>query len=319
MRRILRLGLRTLDLVGLPITFLAAFWMKNVRRALHRLPLTRGLLGSIGIFPVLHHYYEPLVLENDIRFPLSDERKIPGLDMNILGQLELLGEFKYNDELNALPLEDPGKRSYYYHNQFFESGDAEFLFNMVRHFKPANIIEIGSGFSTLMARSAIERNTADDPAYACNMVCIEPNEQPWMEREGIKTIRQNVESLDLETFDILAGNDILFIDSSHVIRPQGDVLFEYLELLGSLNKGVFVHVHDIFTPRDYPERWVIQETKLWNEQYLLEAFLSYNQGFTIIGSLNHLWHHYRDEIARACPVLAREPHREPGSFWFVRN
>ena len=71
--------------------------------------------------------------------------------------------------------------------------------------------------------------------------------------------------------------DILFIGSSHVIRPQGDVLFEYLELLPTLKRGVIVHVHDIFSPRDYPQSWLLDEVRLWNEQYLLEAFLTDNE------------------------------------------
>ena len=97
------------------------------------------------------------------------------------------------------------------------------------------------------------------------------------------------------------------------------MLFEYLELLGTLNSGVIIHVHDIFTPRDYPEQWVLKDTRLWNEQYLLEAFLAYNSEFRVIGALNYLWHNCRAELARVCPVLAQEPDREPRSFWFVRN
>ena len=117
----------------------------------------------------------------------------------------------------------------------------------------------------------------------------------------------------------LDRNDILFIDSSHVIRPQGDVLFAYLELLGSLKSGVIIHIHDIFTPRDYLARWLLTESKLYNEQYLMEAFLSYNDQFRVIASLNHLWHHYPDQLGQVCPILRSEPDHEPVSFWLVRN
>jgi len=75
----------------------------------------------------------------------------------------------------------------------------------------------------------------------------------------------------------------LFIDSSHIIRPQGDVLFEYLEILPILNAGVFVHIHDIFTPKDYLSEWILDGKVFWNEQYLLEAFLSFNTCFKIMG------------------------------------
>ena len=218
-----------------------------------------------------------------------------------------------------MPLEDPGTGSYFYRNKFFESGDAEFLFNMIRYFKPAKILEVGGGYSTLMVRYAIRMNTAEDPAYACNHTCIEPYEQPWLETTGATIIRKKVEAIEPEFFQTLGNNDFLLIDSSHVVRPQGDVLFEQQVLLGVIKSGVVVQVHDIFTPRDYPERWILNESKLWGEQYLLEAFLSFNSCFRVMGSLNYLWHNHREKLLRVCPVLAQEPQREPASFWFVRN
>jgi hypothetical protein len=102
--------------------------------------------------------------------------------------------------------------------------------------------------------------------------------------------------------------------------PQGDVLFEYLEALPMLKPGVFVHIHDIFTPRDYLQEWIVNETKLWNEQYLLEAFLSFNREFRIIGAVNFLTHHHPAVLAERFPILEMEiGHREPGSFWIVRQ
>jgi hypothetical protein len=77
-------------------------------------------------------------------------------------------------------------------------------------------------------------------------------------------------------------------------------------------------VHDIFTPRDYPRKWVVEEQRLWDEQYLLEAFLSFNSSFEVIAAVNWLWHNHADRLRDACPVLVNEPQREPGSFWFRR-
>ena len=93
-----------------------------------------------------------------------------------------------------------------------------------------------------------------------------------LEKIGVTVIRQKVEGLGKAVFAELEKGDILFIDSSHIIRPQGDVLFEYLESLPSLNRGVIVHIHDIFSPKDYLKEWVTNEVRFWNEQYLLEAF-----------------------------------------------
>ena len=117
-------------------------------------------------------------------------------------------------------------------------------------------------------------------------------------------------------FQELDAGDILFIDSSHMIRPQGDVVFEYLEILPTLKDGVIVHIHDIFSPRDYPADWVIDRVWFWNEQYLLEAFLTLNSDWKIIGALNYLRHNHYDKLKEKCPFLTQD--REPGSFYIQR-
>lgn len=296
---------------------MAGVYFKRLRAfGLHRFPRTNGALAKIGILPIRRHYYEPLVYAEDLRRPLSEERAIPGLDLNVPGQLALLAEFEYANELRRIPLKADDDLAFGYHNGMFESGDAEYLYNVIRHFRPQRIVEIGAGQSTLMMRIAIEANQQEDPSYDCDHVCIEPFENAWLERCGARVIRKPVETCEVSVFQSLGPNDVLFIDSSHVIRPQGDVIYEYLEVLGPLSSGVLIQAHDIFTPRDYPEAWVLKEHRLWNEQYLLEAFLSYNHHFEIIGALNYLWHNYPQEVGAKCPILASEPYREPGSFWF---
>ena len=310
---------RVIDILGAPATLLSSLWLTNVRKALHVQPISRRIFSRLGVMPVRHHYYEPIVFPGDLRQPLGMDRTISGLDLNVAEQLDLLKQFDFNQELTALPLQGQEPTSFYYENGLFETGDAEFMFNMIRHFKPSNIIEIGGGFSTLLTRSAIEKNTKHDKSYRCAHTCIEPYEAPWLEKTGANIVRKKVELMDLEFFQSLGANDILFIDSSHVIRPQGDVLFEFLELIGSLRSGVLVHIHDVYTPKDYPEKWVFTCAKLWNEQYLLEAFLSHNNDFRVLGSLNHLWHNHRDALKRVCPMLDDEPRVDPTSFWIVRN
>ncbi|WP_217371889.1 class I SAM-dependent methyltransferase [Spirosoma rhododendri] len=169
-----------------------------------------------------------------------------------------------------------------------------------------------------MAINAIARNHHDDPTYSCEHICIEPYKMPWLEQTNVTVQRAKVEDVDRSVFTSLQAGDILFIDSSHIIRPQGDVLTEYLEILPILNVGVRVHIHDIFTPCDYLHEWVYKEHFLWNEQYLLEAFLSFNRSFKIIGAVNYLKHHYPDLLLANCPILATQPHREPGSFWIEK-
>lgn len=315
---------RILDLLGSPITLLASLWMKLLRNSLHikvYTPLAEKIFMLCGILPVPDQYYQPLInpgkaLKRSLRAP----RNLPAIDFNDAGQLSLLAEFHYSEELETFPLGKVKDKTYFYNNLSFEAGDSEYLYNFIRHFKPGKIIEIGCGFSTLMARNAILKNQKEDPACQCEHTCIEPYEIDWLEELDVKVIRQKVEDVDIEVFKSLDKNDILFIDSSHIIRPQGDVLFEYLEVLPSLKDGVLVHVHDIFSPRDYPDAWVYEDHRLWNEQYLLEAFLSYNKDFRILGAVNYLFHTHRDQIFDKCPILkAQEALREPASFWFVKG
>ncbi len=124
-------------------------------------------------------------------------------------------------------------------------------------------------------------------------------------------------------FTGLAPRDIVFIDSSHVIRPQGDVVTEYLQILPRLPKGVWVHVHDIATPMDYPSSLIVEQMLLWNEQYLLEAFLTHNRDWKIRWMMNHLLHTHPDAVQTKCPITAEAMQKgEPPNgacFWMEKE
>jgi predicted O-methyltransferase YrrM len=312
---------RVVDILALPFTGLAGVWLKFLRTfGFQYLPASKRMLLSIGVLPVRDHYYEPMINSAHLRYALSKDRELPGIDLNVAEQLTFIGQFTFREELLGFPLVQKNRLEFYYHNGSFVSGDAEYLYSLVRLVKPRKIIEIGCGYSTVMTRNAVDRNKSDDASYSCDHICIEPYEQPWLEELGVQVIRRRVEECDIGLFASLEKGDILFIDSSHVIRPQGDVLFEYLEVLPMLKPGVFVHVHDIFTPRDYLQEWIVDEMKLWNEQYLLEAFLSFNKEFRVIGAVNFLKHNHPAALAERFPILEMEiGHREPGSFWIVRQ
>jgi predicted O-methyltransferase YrrM len=309
-----------LDVVLLPVTIIYSIFFKASRkRRFGNLPLTKNILFKVGVFPIIDHYYEPLFNPKYLKRSLRLDRNLPGIDFNIPVQLEILSQFNYNEELLKFPMDKvDNKIEYCYNHGPFGPGDSEYLYNMIRLFKPCKIIEIGSGSSTLMAINALKKNKEENTAYVCEHICIEPYEHSWLKECNVKVVRNLVEDVGKELFSELGKNDILFIDSSHIIRPQGDVLFEYLELLPILKRGVMVHIHDIFTPKDYPDEWVKTAT-LWNEQYLLEAFLSGNKEFEIIGATNFLSHHYYEKFAEKCPVFGTKENIEPGSFWIRRK
>jgi hypothetical protein len=310
--------LRIADFLAVLFVYPSAWLLKMVRRAgVHNLRHCKNALLKVGVFPIRDHYYEPQFDNRSPKKPLSEDRNLPGIDWNVSGQLKILSGLSFSQELADIPHGKPSTRDFYMDNGAFESGDAEYWYQLIRYIKPKKIFEVGSGHSTLMAIRALRRNQESNPGYYCKHVCIEPYEMPWLEKTRVTAVvRKKIEDIDPSFFSELGENDVLFIDSSHIIRPSGDVLFEYLQLLPTLNKGVIVHVHDIFSPRNYPKQWIEVEIKFWNEQYLLEAFLSDNRSWRIVGALNYLQHHHYDVLKSVAPHLT--PAREPGSFYIQR-
>lgn len=313
----LKIHARLGRLLEKPLTRYSARWLKYAMN--NQLAKSDDIFMEEGILPVLDHYYQPLIdPKKHLKKSLRDDRELPGLELNTAEQLNLLSRFNFNDELTGFPLNKKEENSFYYDNGMYTSGDAEYLYNMARYFKPKKIIEVGSGFSTLMVKAALDRNKTEDTGYECVHTCIEPYEQPWLESVVANVIRTKIEEIDKTLFKELQANDILFIDSSHIIRPQGDVLFEYQEILPILNSGVIVHIHDIFTPKDYPDEWINRHL-MWNEQYLLEAFLTFNTEYRIVGALNYLAHNHKEKLAAKCPIFAVQEGKEPGALWIIKN
>ena len=320
MKTLLRNALRLLDVLLFPFTCVALAWLRLVRFAgMRRMPLSRAATRVIGIFPLRDHFYEPLFHPRHLP-PGHDQvdRELPGVDLDVAGQRKLLAQLRYGGEIEALSKSPPGPGVPNFLAGNFGAGDSEFLYSMVRHAKPRRIFEIGSGNSSLVSLAALAKNRGDDRARGGELTCIDPHAPAKVDATGARVVRRKVEELGRSCFEELERGDLLFIDSSHVIRPRGDVLFEFLELLPTLQSGVLVHVHDVFTPRDYPAALLVERGCFWNEQYLLEAFLTQNRDFRVVAALNHLWYHHFDELAAACPLLRAIPAARPGSFWMVR-
>jgi len=312
-----------IDLLCSPLMLISALWMKFARKNLvgfwaDDTIIGRKILNQVGVFPIIDHYYEPLfTTEKLLASPETEIRALRGINWNIDEQLKILSLFNFNDELLELAERPSDELTYSFSSHSFGSGDAEYLYGIMRLFKPARVVEVGCGHSTLVMQHAIERNRIEDESYTCDHLCIEPYANKWLERLPVRAISDFVENVNIDVFAQLKKNDVLFIDSSHIIRPQGDVLFEYLEVLPALQTGVLVHIHDVFTPRDYSRVWTTQGTIFWNEQYLLEAFLCFNDAFKIVGALNYLKHKHYAELSMKCPLLSNQ--REPGSFWIQKT
>ena len=227
------------------------------------LPAVRGLLDRAGVTVVANHYHEPTYSSEQIFRDPDAPRALVGIDWNLDGQKQLLAQFDFGEALRSLEGRRCGGRTFHYSNGYCGPGDAEALYCMIRHFKPRNIVEVGCGQSTVVAHLAIEDAKAADSRYSCRQICYEPYENPWLEGLGVEVKRELIERSDLALFRSLSPGDIVFIDSSHALRPMGDVEFEFLHILPNLPKGVIVQVHDIFSPRDYPAQWLNVERR-WN-------------------------------------------------------
>lgn len=267
-------------------------------------------------------FYSPLPDTQELPDELwSPAAKSSGIDWNEAGQLRLLDLFHqdYAEEYKNIPRSKQSDQPHFYlGNVSFESVDAEVFYCMVRHLRPRQIIEIGSGYSTLLAAEALKVNS--DEGQLSKLTAIEPYPPKFLSEElpvPINLIAQPVQSVPLECFSTLEKNDILFIDSSHVCKIGSDVQYEFLEILPRLAPGVVVHIHDIFLPAEYPKQWVKDWHRFWNEQYLLQAFLCLNPHFEVIWAGSYMHLHHSDKLTAAFDSY--DPDQNwPASFWIRR-
>jgi predicted O-methyltransferase YrrM len=247
-----------------------------------------------------------------------------GIDTNDSVALDLLRNVypPYLREFRArFPIHKPtDERGFYLINGRYMAVDAHVYYSLIRARKPRRIIEIGCGSSTILASAALETNAAESGEKA-RFTSIDPF--PWdVFRNGYpgltELIARPVQSVSLSLFETLQENDILFIDSSHVVRSGNDVLFEYLEILPRLKPGVLVHIHDISLPKPYPKTYYDNQL-YWTEQYLLQAFLMFNSRFEVLWAGNYMLETYREEMSAAFPEIAimrgQFPSSEPSAFW----
>lgn len=310
---------------------------KLIALAVSRLP--KGLLIDIEFFELFqrrgwhivpNHFYDPIPDTSQLPDSLWERpSEMIGIDQNIEAQAALLEEVAgYLKEYQAIGTEGPAPA--------FAGIDGAMLYSLIRRLKPRRMIEIGSGASTLLSLLALERNRedasregggratqdaqAEDPAAQGEFTAIEPYPSDAV-REALRgkgtLIAERVENLPLAHFEALGEGDILFIDSSHSVKIGSDVLYEILEILPRLRKGVHIHIHDIFLPYHYPKDWVKGRKIFWTEQYLLQAFLACNRDFEILWSPGSLWQRMPERLTGHFPGY--DPLRQPaGSFWMRR-
>jgi predicted O-methyltransferase YrrM len=288
--------------------------------------LTRGV-ASLGLMrPRRGHYYSPLPSIRDVRRErerIFDRslRELPGVEIDDAGQLALLEELAslYPDQpFTERP--DPANR-YHLNNSWFAAADGLFLHLMVRHARPRRVVEVGSGFSSLVLLDTNQRFFEG----AIRLTFIEPNSERLLSRlrpgdeSRAEIVEQPVQAADPHLFEELRAGDILFIDSSHVSKVGSDVNHLLFSVLPKLAPGVLVHFHDVPYPFEYPEDW-IGYGFAWNEAYMLRAFLQFNSDFRIRLWSSYVTRFHSDFLRVRMPLCAGTPQfGVGGSLWLERS
>lgn len=257
------------------------------------------------IVPV--HFYQPIPDSRTLPDSLSQrESAMIGIDLRESSQLELLKYTTlYQQEYDQLP-------HHLTENNSFGTVDAEVLYSMVRHYQPRNMIEIGGGISTQITAQALRRNE-----QKCRFICIEPYPSAALRLTETELWANQVQDIPLHIFERLGENDILFIDSSHVVKINGDVNYELLEILPRLKVGVIIHVHDIYLPREYDVAAAKQHRTFLTEQYLLQAFLMFNPHYEILWAANFMHVKYPAMLRTAFASYRKNP--APAFSWWMRR
>jgi hypothetical protein len=297
------------DILILPLCAFSGIIFKIYKKiGVANLSLTTKLLKQIGIFPIRNHYYEPQFIHKNVKFKNQKYIKI-----NFNTHYSIFGKLKFNNELKKLNLHNQkSKFGFFINNSFFEAGDFDFLYQFIRYSRPKKIIEIGSGYSSIIAYEAIIKNFQNSKKF-CKMTCIDPgNIDQISNLNKIKFINKKIEEIKINIFKSLNSGDLLIIDSTHMIKPDGDVLKIYNEIIPNLKKGVNIMIHDIFIPYEYPQYWLDKHMLFWNEQYLLQAILNSNK-YKILAPLYYLKRNKFNQLKKVCPYLKTDS--KPSSFY----
>jgi len=297
---------------------------KLIKKALpHFVVKNYQYLSSRVSHAILHApggFYSPIPSKGEIKrynFNVPLPETLPGIDLNTNEQLNLLDSFEaFYKELPFSDKKSEGLRYYFGENIAYCYSDAILLYCMIRHLKPKKIIEVGSGFSSCVTLDTNEKFMGN----SINCIFIEPYPKTLEsllkdnDKEHVTIHKKRLQEIPLGVFEELQENDILFIDSTHVVKFNSDVNYVFREILPALAHGVYIHFHDVFYPFEYPKEWLLDGIA-WNEQYMLRTFLQYNNDFKIVLFNTYLESMYESQIKNRFPLLYKNT---GGSIWIKK-
>lgn len=272
----------------------------------------------VGMDVVRHDYHSPIPdLDRLPATHFSEPHAMPAVAWDLDAQLALLeGELAgYLTERDYPRRADSG---FYLENDSYESVDAETLWALVRYLEPRRIVELGSGFTTLLLSEAAEANRRE--GHPVELAVFDPYPKRLLDAVPAGRIElDRVSGLDipLERFLELGARDVLFVDTTHTVKAGSEVNRIVLDILPRLAPGVVVHFHDVFLPYEYPERWLRRQRWFWAEQYLLQAFLACNDTYEVLLATNALTRAWPERVGALIPSFGQGA--EPGAFWIRRR
>jgi predicted O-methyltransferase YrrM len=293
-----------------------------IRYVLDRTPYVGNLrkqLRDLGSYPA-GHFYSPIPARVDVAAYVKgldhQPNGLAGIDLRCDEQRQLLREFEpFYAEL-PFPAEAKPDSRYHFNQSVFCQADAIFLYSFLRLRQPKRIIEVGSGFSSAVMLDTVDRFFTWQP----EITLIEPFPITLKrilrpdDYSKITLIEDKVQHVPMERFTSLQAGDLLFIDSSHVVKCGSDVQFLMFEVLPRLSVGVVVHFHDVFGTFEYPREWLLKGW-YWNESYALRAFLSYNAAWEICLFGNYAVKTFGDFFKTKMPLCLENP----GGSLYIRR
>ncbi|HEX5984463.1 MAG TPA: class I SAM-dependent methyltransferase [Solirubrobacterales bacterium] len=276
---------------------------------------------------VRRSYDSPIPQLEELPADVCDRRSAlaGGIELNVERAIETIETelAPYVAELD-FPLDGPRPPGeFFLRKENYQSVDAELLYAIVRARRPRRVLELGSGYTTLLIGMAARRNAEEGTATEHVAYDPFPRRQVIGDAPPSPSRLEPVSAVDvpLQEFRKLEAGDVLFVDTTHTVKLGSDVNYIVLDVLPALAPGVIVHFHDVFLPWEYPRVWLEEMGYYWSEQYLLQAFLAFNDEFEVLIPAHAVAREHPERLAAAVPTFSPPPGRlvGPAAFWISRR
>ena len=239
-------------------------------------------MEKAGFHVTGNHFYEPVPDTREIAAAYDEGPRELGIDFGLEAAeghaLSLAAEYAGDAR------RDLDRFGYAEPNHLFFGVDALLYYGHLRRTRPARVVEIGRGFSTIVAVAALERNAEE--GRAATLVSIDPFDRQPLARQPehtrLEVVRRSLQDADRSLFAELCEGDLLFVDSSHVHKFGSDVAYQFEQVYPRVPAGVTVHVHDVFSPYHYPLKWYTRQRRFWNEQHYVETMLRWGADLRVV-------------------------------------